>query len=262
MEPNISDSEDRNSRAMVRFASATSAMMNGDWEQARQICSEELATPGLDADYEALGRKAHCEALTQTGLRQADDSRKKQQIELAVDEGRRACLLFDRPSFDDHGRSEAHQLLGTALVLLGLEHAAGSPQRTQLTDEGISHLENSLKFDPLNHKATEQLERARKVQADNRAKAKSGACFVITAVYGNPFAPEVVLMSSFRDSVLRRNRVGRLFVRSYCAVGPLFAEIVADHPRLRVLARSLIVEPSVKCVRRFWPQCGNQPKAN
>jgi hypothetical protein len=42
---------------------------------------------------------------------------------------------------------------------------------------------------------------------------KGGPCFIATAACGDPFAPEVLVLSAFRDNVLLRRRGGQVFVR-------------------------------------------------
>ncbi len=39
---------------------------------------------------------------------------------------------------------------------------------------------------------------------------KGGRCFVVTAAYGHPLAREVIELSIFRDTVLKKSSFGRL----------------------------------------------------
>lgn len=66
---------------------------------------------------------------------------------------------------------------------------------------------------------------------------KSRACFVATAAYGDPDAPEVRRLRAFRDRVLLTNSVGQAFVRAYYRVSPPFARVIARRPALRRLVR-------------------------
>jgi hypothetical protein len=70
-----------------------------------------------------------------------------------------------------------------------------------------------------------------------------GMCFVATAACGDPFAPEVIALSAFRDDVLLRNPIGRLFVRLYYAVSPPVAAAIAGSTFLRRLAMWTLVKP-------------------
>ena len=56
-------------------------------------------------------------------------------------------------------------------------------------------------------------------------REKSGGCYIATAVYGDYSAPEVVSFRKYRDKVLLNRFVGRLFVRTYYAIGPLLVKI-------------------------------------
>lgn len=81
-------------------------------------------------------------------------------------------------------------------------------------------------------------------------KAKGG-CFVATAASRDPFAPEVIVLSGFRDDVLLQNRLGRAFVRLYYAVSPPIAAIIARSASLRRLAMVMVVNPASRLVSRF-----------
>lgn len=51
-------------------------------------------------------------------------------------------------------------------------------------------------------------------------------CFVATAVYGSSTHPDVLLFKSFRDRVLLKKPLGKLFVRFYYVFGPYLAKLV------------------------------------
>jgi hypothetical protein len=78
---------------------------------------------------------------------------------------------------------------------------------------------------------------------------KSGTCFVATAACGDPFAPEVIVLSAFRDDVLSASGIGRAFIRLYNAVSPPIAAVIARSGALRRAAMVLIVRPAVRLVR-------------
>jgi hypothetical protein len=91
----------------------------------------------------------------------------------------------------------------------------------------------------------------RSVTSERSAKAKSG-CFVATAACGDAFAPEVILLSAYRDEVLLQSRIGRTFVRVYYAMSPPIALTIVGSARLRVAAMRLIVTPATVVVARLW----------
>jgi hypothetical protein len=243
------DSDDRNSRAMIQFARAQAAMMNGDWGEARLICARELGVGGLDQGHEASGRMAYCEALIQTALRQSSTPEKKRDLQLAIIEGRRVCELVKSLSWRAQNRSEAFQLLGTALMC----HAAlcRGDDRSAEANEAILQLEGALQLDPSNIKASEHLKNAREIRENSAPKAKSAGCFIATATCGCHSAPEVIALSAFRDEVLNVSWMGRTFIRIYYIFSPPAAAIIARSPGLRRLAMTLIVKPSVSIAQMF-----------
>jgi HEAT repeat protein len=82
------------------------------------------------------------------------------------------------------------------------------------------------------------------------AKAKSG-CFIATAACGDPWAPEVIALSAFRDDVLRASAIGRAFIRLYYAASPSIAAVIARSTALRRAAMATIVRPAISVVRSF-----------
>lgn len=65
-------------------------------------------------------------------------------------------------------------------------------------------------------------------------------CFVATATYQDAFAPEVVVLRSYRDEVLQYNVFGRAFIRVYYRVGPVLAIPVKRSARLRSYAKACL----------------------
>ena len=70
--------------------------------------------------------------------------------------------------------------------------------------------------------------------------AQSRACFIATAAYGSPDAPEVEQLRRFRDDRLLTSRFGVAFVRVYYRISPPIARLIARKPRLRVAIRKTL----------------------
>lgn len=71
-------------------------------------------------------------------------------------------------------------------------------------------------------------------------------CFIATAAYGSPLAPQLTVFRNFRDNFMIRNMVGKLLVQTYYAVSPPLADFISRHRDLRRITRSLlnrIIEP-------------------
>lgn len=76
-----------------------------------------------------------------------------------------------------------------------------------------------------------------------KANAKSGMCFIATAVYGSNTAPEVSLFRDFRDEVLISSRLGSLFVELYYLVSPPIAWVISKSEVPKLATRYLILVP-------------------
>lgn len=69
---------------------------------------------------------------------------------------------------------------------------------------------------------------------------KSGACYIATAVYGSYEAPEVMILRTFRDEVLSRSFLGKIFIRFYYAVSPPIANWLRDAKNVNAIARKIL----------------------
>jgi hypothetical protein len=64
-----------------------------------------------------------------------------------------------------------------------------------------------------------------------------GGCFIATAAYGSPLAPEVARLREVRDRYLLASGIGRSLVAGYYRLSPPLASVVAGSPRLRAVIR-------------------------
>ena len=79
-------------------------------------------------------------------------------------------------------------------------------------------------------------------------KPKSG-CFIATAVYGTPLAPEINTLRDFRDNILLSSNTGEKFVYFYYRFSPPIANFISKHRLLKICIREFFINPSVKVVR-------------
>ena len=66
----------------------------------------------------------------------------------------------------------------------------------------------------------------------------SSGCFIATAAFGSPLAPQVQVLREFRDRHLLTNAAGRLVTTAYYRISPPLAEVVARSKPLRSVVRA------------------------
>lgn len=84
----------------------------------------------------------------------------------------------------------------------------------------------------------------------DRTLGEVDACFVATAAYGSLMANDVEMLRHFRDTALRNNVLGELFVETYYTFGPAVAGMVGESDDLRDTARQALA-PLVAWVKKF-----------
>lgn len=79
-------------------------------------------------------------------------------------------------------------------------------------------------------------------------------CFIATAAFDSPSAPEVLALRRFRDVVLSRHAVGRRLIAAYYAVSPPIARFLEAHaymkPPVRAVLRPLALAAAGAAARR------------
>jgi tetratricopeptide (TPR) repeat protein len=95
---------------------------------------------------------------------------------------------------------------------------------------------------------------ARQMKDEIENPPKKGMCFIATAAYGSPVAQEVVALSRFRDEVLLKSTLGRVFVAAYYRASPPLASVIARSDLLRAATRRLILLPVLRIVSTPTPR--------
>ncbi len=80
----------------------------------------------------------------------------------------------------------------------------------------------------------------------NAVKFKSTGCFIATAVYGSPYAYEVITLKEFRDNWLLNFKLGKLFVAFYYWISPPIADQIAKSNPLKAFTKSILIIPLIK----------------
>ncbi len=99
-------------------------------------------------------------------------------------------------------------------------------------------------------------------QPDGAACVAAYACFIATACYGSPTAPEVVYLRAWRDRVLMSYVIGRAFVSAYYATSPPIARLLRDHPAAARAVRDYVLSPLVALLQRQWPVAAASPNGS
>jgi Matrixin/Divergent InlB B-repeat domain len=73
--------------------------------------------------------------------------------------------------------------------------------------------------------------------ASAMAGGGGGGCFIATAAFGSPLAPQVELLRTFRDTYLLPSPIGQALVHGYYGVSPPVAAVIARSESLRAVAR-------------------------
>ncbi len=88
---------------------------------------------------------------------------------------------------------------------------------------------------------TETIERLS--SGESQQQKKSSGCYIATAVYGSYYAPQVISLRHFRDTVLAKSFMGRLFIKTYYAISPHLAKHLNTESNISICVR--------KCLDRF-----------
>jgi len=68
-----------------------------------------------------------------------------------------------------------------------------------------------------------------------------GGCFITTAAYGTPMAPQIQILRDFRDQYLLTNPAGEALVELYYKTSPPIANFITEHPALKPVVRAALV---------------------
>jgi hypothetical protein len=197
---------------------------------------------------EFIALKYRALALGFVGYQSGD----RTQLEEALVVGRRAVGVFQRTSEPQQNAAGAYKAVGNAICFMIAKEAIRSDEWPTLFPEGIAALKKAIELDPEDAQARKHLGMlyaAEPVAKMRGVKAKSGGCFIATAACGDPFAPEVIVLSAFRDDVLNTSSIGRAFIRMYYATSAPVAAVIAGSTALRSTAMTLIVRPAVRLVQ-------------
>jgi hypothetical protein len=80
---------------------------------------------------------------------------------------------------------------------------------------------------------------------------KKKLCFIATAAYGTPLAPEIVVLQRFRDDYLAPQALGEQCLRAYYRFSPYLANQISRQPILRRLTR-MFLTPLIGLIKKTF----------
>ena len=81
-------------------------------------------------------------------------------------------------------------------------------------------------------------------------EAKRGGCFIATAVYGSYDSPEVLVLRTFRDAVLEKKPIGRMFIKCYYTISPFIAKALSGKKLFKFILKFIIFRPIVNFLKK------------
>lgn len=73
-----------------------------------------------------------------------------------------------------------------------------------------------------------------------QSKNTSEGCYIATMAYGDYDHPQVITLRRFRDDVLLKSRIGRLFVKIYYFVSPKLVWLLRDSETVNAFIRKIL----------------------
>jgi len=239
----------------ILLDSALDAETLSQWPKLLKLCEQGLKANGLEPYDEALFRRLHARALVPL----ATSGKKANAYDInllreAIDDAGKAIVIFSTldPPPTSFLIAEAYDISGGALYALSLT-PDGRAQRSGLLVQAIEHFEKALQYEEraktrkLLGRVKEHLDFVQRKQQDEK---KTG-CFIATAAYGSPLAPEVVLLRRFRDRVLLKSRMGAVFVKLYYVTSPFLAPFISKSAFLRVITRQVLLRPLLRFLKGY-----------
>lgn len=149
-------------------------------------------------------------------------------------------------SFSEMQKQIYQWLIDDCLVAIGaLNHSDGAAFLSQWRDMGSLAAAVALEhfgepYDTIRNARIDR-EKQKESEPEQVASAKSGGCFVATAVYGEIDHPDVQLLRAFRDQILMSSSMGRAFTRLYYSLSPTLVACIRGNVIKSFIKVSIIV---------------------
>ena len=130
-------------------------------------------------------------------------------------------------------------LEGIKKLLNKISKIKGNKEALKYKNETMRFLLDNLKIIENNRRESSPLmQGVRELQARERANNnRSGGCYIATMAYGEYDHPQVLELRKFRDEILERSLIGRLFIRIYYRFSPRLVMHMQYKKRINVLIK-------------------------
>ncbi|MFW5700856.1 MAG: CFI-box-CTERM domain-containing protein [Cyclobacteriaceae bacterium] len=80
----------------------------------------------------------------------------------------------------------------------------------------------------------------RNIQRANSRSSSSGGCYIATMAYGRYDHPQVMILREFRDDVLSKTLIGRIFIQFYYATSPHLVRVLENQKTINRYIRNIL----------------------
>lgn len=84
------------------------------------------------------------------------------------------------------------------------------------------------------------------------ANTQKGGCYIATACYGSYDCTQVLTFRNFRDEYLSQTITGRMFIKTYYALSPAFAEWLKNKHKVNTFIREKFLDKIYNCLKEKY----------
>lgn len=122
----------------------------------------------------------------------------------------------------------------------------------------IEQFRKALEADPNCDEARQELKGL--TEGSTNTPSRKSGCFIATASFETPFAPEVIALRTFRDNVVSQTVLGRCFISLYYFASPSVARLVSSSRTLKTASRAFLTCVVMVLQRRQSKQAAQPSK--
>lgn len=87
-------------------------------------------------------------------------------------------------------------------------------------------------------------------QTHNTGSSSNGGCYIATMAYGSYSHPKVMVLRWYRDNVLQKDFLGRLFIRVYYYISPKLVVVLKGHEAINKVIRNILDKQVQRIIER------------